>query len=177
MFCISVPSPHTAAGRQQGFTLIEMLVTVGISLLLVGLGIAGYLSFNDRQKILSAAREIETLLQTGANKVQTGDLGGCTQLEAYRLTFVTTTDPVTASLASVCADGTVTETRTYTLPAGVAVSFSPNITQVEFPILQGGFRFSPSSSSVSVTLTNTAITNTYVFSVSQGGDINEGVWQ
>lgn len=162
---------------QLGFTMIEMLVTVGVGLLLVGLGIAGYLGFNDRQKILSAAREIETIFQTGANKARSGDLGGCTQLEAYRLTFVTAADPVTASLASVCSDATVTVTKTYTLPAGVTVSFAPVITQIEFPVLQGGFRFSPSTPDVDVTLTNDAVTSSYVFTLSQGGDINEGVWQ
>ena len=157
--------------------MIEMLVTVGVGLLMVGLGIAGYLGFNDRQKILSATREIETILQIGINKAQTGDLGGCTQLEAYRLTFVTTTDPVTAALASVCSDATTTVTKTYTLPEGVEVSFTPNISQIEFPVLQGGFRFSPSTTTVDVTVANAAVTNSYVFSISQGGDINEGVWQ
>ena len=173
-----IPTPYRDnTTAQDGFTMVEMLVTVGVGLLLVGLGIAGYLGFNDRQKILSAAREIETIFQTGANKARSGDLGGCTQLEAYRLTFVTATDPVTANLASVCADTTVTVTKTYTLPAGVAVSFAPNIAQVDFPILQGGFRFSPSTQDVDVTLTNAAVTSSYVFSVSQGGDINEGIWQ
>ncbi len=162
---------------QRGFTMLEMLVAVGVGLLLVGLGIAGYLGFNDRQKILSGAREIESIFQTGANRAQTGDLGGCTQLAAYRLTFTTTVDPVTADLASVCSDGTVAITKSYTLPAGVEVSFVPGLTYVEFPVLQGGFRFNPSAASVGVTLTNFAVTQSYVFSVSQGGDMNEGVWQ
>ncbi len=167
----------TQSHRQRGFTLIEMLVTVGIGLLLATLGITGYIRFNDRQKILNSTRELETIFQTAAVKAQGGDLGGCTQLAGYRVTVATTVDPVTATLSSICQDGTVTTVSSYTLVNGIGVSFVPGLNYIDFPVLQGGVIFNPSATSVTATFTNTALNLSYAVDISRGGDFNEGIWQ
>lgn len=169
--------PASPLPQRQGFTLIEMLVTVAIGLLLATLGITGYIRFNDRQKILNSARELETIFQTAAVKAQGGDLGGCTQLARYRVTLVTTADPVTVALSSVCQDGTVTAVSNYALVNGIGISFTPGLNYIDFPVLQGGVIFNPSATNVTATFTNTALNSSYTVDISRGGDFNEGVWQ
>lgn len=168
-------STHSA-----GFTLIEMVVTVAVALLLVGGGIAGYITFNSRQKAISAAREFETLIQTTESKIQSGVLGVCSQLEEYRMTFNTSVNPVQVNMIEVCAPGDpATPTAvTYLLPEGVTLAFNPVITSIRFKILAGGLLFSSGDSSVEFQFSDESNpTDIYVITISEGGDVSEGVWQ
>ncbi len=163
-----------------GFTLIEMVVTVAVALLLVGGGIAGYITFNSRQKAISAARDFETIIQSTESKVQAGVVGACSQLEEYRMTFNTTVNPVQINLVEVCVPGdpATPVPVTYTLPEGVLLNFNPAITSVRFKILAGGLLFSSGDSSVEFQFSDESNpTDVYVLTISEGGDVSEGVWQ
>lgn len=163
-----------------GFTLIEMVVTVAVALLLVGGGIAGYITFNSRQKSISAARDFETIIQTTEAKIQSGVVGACDQLEEYEMTFNTTVNPVQISLTEVCAPGdtAVPVPTTYTLPEGVLLAFNPVISSIRFKILAGGLLFDSGDSSVEFQFSDESNpTDVYVLTISEGGDVSEGVWQ
>lgn len=166
--------------HSAGFTLIEMVVTVAVALLLISGGIAGYITFNSRQKSITAARDFETLILSTESKVQSGVVGACNQLEEYQMTFNTTLNPVRINLVEVCAPGdTATPTPvTYTLPDGVTLAFNPLITSIRFKILSGGLLFSSGASSVQFRFSDESNpTSVYVLTISEGGDVSEGVWE
>ncbi len=71
--------------HQNGFTLVELLVAIGVLLLLLGVGIANYLNFNDRQQLVQAAQLVREAFADAQNSARTGKLGGCEALHAYRV--------------------------------------------------------------------------------------------
>ncbi|HQM16044.1 MAG TPA: prepilin-type N-terminal cleavage/methylation domain-containing protein, partial [Candidatus Woesebacteria bacterium] len=71
--------------HQNGFTLVELLVAIGVLLLLLGVGIANYLDFNDRQQLVQAAQLVREAFADAQNSARTGKLGGCEALHAYRV--------------------------------------------------------------------------------------------
>lgn len=75
---------------KRGFTLIELMVVVGITLLLSGGGIAAYTKFNDRQLIKKQGAALTDLLRLAQNKALTGEKpasGACVglSLQGYRV--------------------------------------------------------------------------------------------
>jgi hypothetical protein len=154
-----------------------MLVTVGIGLLLVGIGVSGYVGFNDRQKVINSARELETVFQTAQVKSQAGDLGNCTELSEYQVTFNTTVDPIIVTLTPSCADGSSGTKKTYELGKGVTLSFNPAVSIIHFQVLQHGVSFTPAATQLSFTFTSSATNQNYTFTLAQGGDISDGSWQ
>lgn len=165
--------------HRAGFTLIEMVVTVAVALILVGGGAVGYLTFESRQRVISAGRELESIIQTVESKTQAGVVGACGQLEEYRMTFNTAVDPVQVSVVEVCAPGdpAVPTPVVYSLSKGVVLSFNPNIVSVRFKILSGGLLFSSGTTSVDFQFRDESNTDIYVLTISEGGDVSEGAWQ
>ncbi len=75
---------HTTSPLKAGFTLIELLVSVTITLLMVGGGIAAFVTFNDRQILQNAGREVQTALRSAQVKARAGDRpAGCTKLLSH----------------------------------------------------------------------------------------------
>jgi prepilin-type N-terminal cleavage/methylation domain-containing protein len=58
--------------RIKGFTLIELIVTVTISLLLAGFGLVKYGDFNKKQEIEQGALDFVSALRNVQNKASTG---------------------------------------------------------------------------------------------------------
>src|SRR3989344_8320932 len=59
--------------KLSGFSLIEILIAVSIITLLLGIGIASYLSFNDRQKLKAAGLNLKNTLREAQSKAFTGE--------------------------------------------------------------------------------------------------------
>lgn len=154
-----------------------MLVTVGIGLLLIGLGVAGYVGFNDRQKVINSARELETIFQAAQVKTQAGDLGDCLELAEYQVTFTTSSDPIIVTLTPICADSSSGTAKTYELGEGVTLNLNPAVSAIHFPVLQQEVTFTPATTQLIFTLSSTATDQNYTFTLAQGGDISDGVWQ
>jgi prepilin-type N-terminal cleavage/methylation domain-containing protein len=171
-----LPRKGVAKQALNGFSLIELLVSVAIGLLLISLGIAGYVNFNERQKVINSARELETVFQAAQVKAQSGDLGGCTQLDEYKVEFTTTVDPIVVTLTPVCGDATLGTAKTYQLSTGTTLTFSPAISTIHFPVLRQGVSFTPPATQVDFNFTSSAVTQTYTFTLAQGGDISDGTW-
>lgn len=76
--------------QKQGFTLIELLVAMTVILLLVGLGLANYVRFNERQKLIQTQELIRQAVSQAQNYARSGKLEGCATLEEYEMTFLGT---------------------------------------------------------------------------------------
>jgi type II secretory pathway pseudopilin PulG len=61
-----------------------MLVTITIMLLILGGGLTSYLQFDARQRVLTAADQIEVALRTAQKRARVGDKPtGCETLQGY----------------------------------------------------------------------------------------------
>lgn len=65
------PAAQSTASR--GFTLIEMLVAITIMTLIMGIGIASYQRFNEKQLVTSAATQLVSSLRQMQKKITVGD--------------------------------------------------------------------------------------------------------
>lgn len=178
MKCLK-PQPNCSSG----FTLIEMLITITISLLIISIGVANYLDFNARQKILGAAKELEVLIQSAQAKARGGDLADCDKLDSYQISLNLSANPVAVALQPNCVDinlGTAylgTTIKSYTLITEVVLETLPAITEIKFPVLNGGIIFPGNVPNVALTFSSPSISKKYQLILSKGGDLSEGVWQ
>jgi len=149
----------------QGFTLIELLVTITIAVMLVGGGIASYITFNDRQNLQNGAKSLQTYLRSAQSKARAGERPtGCNTLNGYKISLSAGTPVIT--LSAVCAGGDVVHSS-YTLPVGVISASSHVITYVN---LYGGVR-----GAGVIVLETTNGNYKYTFEVTDGGEITAGV--
>jgi prepilin-type N-terminal cleavage/methylation domain-containing protein len=149
-----------------GFTLIELMVVVTITLLMVGGGLAAFVNFNERQTILGGAKELQSILRAAQQKAQISDKPetGCDRLSSY-VVRANQTAPVTVTVYAKCQSGEVLRS-TKTLNSSLSLS---GPLQVTFRSLQGGVEV-PATITVTSTLTN----QSYEFEVTSGGEITEG---
>jgi len=120
----------------RGFTLIELMVVIGVTLLLVGGGLAAYNQFNNRQLVKRAGGAVTDLLRLAQTKALTGDkpsIGACSSetLWGYQVRvggqqFI---------LEAVCGTTAVDVSKTYAVTSGVTVGSG---SQVMFKVLAQG---------------------------------------
>ena len=81
-------------GNLRGFTLIEMAVAVGISLVIIGGVLSNYNNYNDTQKVKQGAQTLKNNLRFAQGLAFAGKkpTSGCTELEGYRVTFARDSD-------------------------------------------------------------------------------------
>lgn len=82
----------TPKSTNPGFTLIELLIVISIMVLLVGGGIAAFVTFQRNQTILSIAKDAQQYLQTAQVKARVKETPTtCTtaasRLQGYRVNF------------------------------------------------------------------------------------------
>lgn len=117
----------------NGFTLIEMIVSISILLLVLGGGMAAYINFNDKQTLQAATRRVEVILRTAQKRARSGDTpAGCDQLESYSVSIVSGSQTVTTT--ANCSNTDII-TSTETLPSIIVV---PSNAQVIFSRGAGG---------------------------------------
>ncbi len=156
--------PLTRQRLSLGYTLIEVLVVVTIILLLAGGGIAAFTSFNQRQKVLTAAKELQAYLRTAQTLSRVGERpDGCNELRGYRVRTTTAGAVTEVRLMASCAGGEV-DSRSYNLPEGVLLA---NDLDMVFLGLHGGV-----TGAEVIQVTNDSLT--YQFEVTQGGEITSG---
>ena len=166
--------------KSKGFSLVELIVAIAIMVLLLGGGIAAFAKFNDKQKLLSASRELQQLLRTAQTKARAREIpsgGSC--------------DPVSNPIVAyrvLAVEGAGTSVRVYPicdvtqynfgdpesdpilnllLPATIVLE---EPIQVDFMALYGGAQISGDS-----TFHLSSGSNRVVFSISEGGAISDVV--
>jgi prepilin-type N-terminal cleavage/methylation domain-containing protein len=161
---------------RKGFTLIELLIVIAIILLTVGGGIAGFISFNDRQTVLEEVKLLKTDFSTAKGKVNAGEIPvGCVgRLSSYSVRYnsaLCTGNQV--CLVAVCDNG-ASEVMVYTREVSSSIEINSLSESVwDFLVLGGGVE-SDDLGDISVALNNDLI---YTFQISKGGETSEGAWQ
>jgi prepilin-type N-terminal cleavage/methylation domain-containing protein len=155
------------AGR-QGFTLLEVIVSVAIALLLTGFIIVNYNTYNDTQKLKQAALTLKNDLRFAQGKALSGDkpLAGpssCTQLLGYTLIF----DENYYTMQPECSpEGLQTPLTRVNLTSGI--TFIPVPASFTFRVLSRG-----TSLPTPASLILSGNGNLYSIQVSPGGDISD----
>ena len=114
--------------KQHGFTLIELLVAIGILLLMIGLALAGFISFNDRQKLTQAQEMVREAVANAQNSARSGQMRGCDELSYYSLNFLAEVITMTPA----CVGGTSGNPATFNLPSGT--EFESSLTLYISPV-------------------------------------------
>lgn len=149
---------------KRGFTMIELIITVSISMLLIGGIVVNYNSFNDTQVLKQAGLTLKNNLRLAQVKATSAEKpeSGCTQLVGYTLTFSASSYTTQAQ----CTEGLVGAAVTVVLPSGV--TFSPIPTSVTFAALTQTLL---SGTPVDVTLQ--ARSKSYLIRVSTNGEVTD----
>ncbi len=173
--------------KEFGFTLIEMIVTIGIMLMLAGGGIAAFIRFNDKQTVQVAVNDLQTLLRAAQTKAKVGEnaescrtnfLPTVLSLRSYRVNLDEDTN--TAILSAVCTDGKFPPYGRIEYIERSRINFDSNVSariqgggslDVEFLSLLGGV------DGAGIVEVSRLGAYTYDFEISSGGEIREGAFQ
>ncbi|OGJ38331.1 MAG: hypothetical protein A2383_03680 [Candidatus Pacebacteria bacterium RIFOXYB1_FULL_39_46] len=155
-----------------GFSLIELLVVVAISMILLSVAISSLITFNERRSITNAVDELKSQIQTAQSKAQAGDLGGCNQLAGYSLQTYLNGNVTEISMQASCGVGIPDTAQIQSLPAGVTVT--PDL-DANFQVLNAGVQLPSGVASQDFTIANN--THSYVFTLYREGRTSEGAWQ
>ena len=114
-------APKSLPACRQGFTLIELVVSIAILLLLMAGLLASYNNYNQGQQLKQAAQTVTANLRLGQSKAISAlkPASGCTEVQGYNVSFTA----ITYSIQARCTEGLVGTSTDLTLP--VNVSFSP----------------------------------------------------
>ena len=172
LFCFKV-----SKSSQAGFTLIEMIVVIGLMVLMLGGSIAGYRKFNERQTVLQGGKEFVSALRLAQKRASVGDkpdVAGCNgagqKLDGYRVSGVSAAN--TYFVAPWCSGAeAATAKQTYTFSGDVVLKQDVDI---RFYVLSRGTDFSGAGSSVNMMMGNAETPGyTYTVQVTRSGEINE----
>ena len=154
---------------QTGFTLIELMVTIGLFMLAIGGVLANYNGFHTRQKVKQAALTFKEHLRftqsealAGKKPTDAGDPCVTKSLDGYRVTFTSSSDYV---IGPVCETVASTDTKTYSFPDGITLSPTSSIS---FQSLNGKV-----NSADDVIYVISDGTTSYKITVSSSGDITD----
>ena len=147
----------------KAFTLIELLIVVGIGTTIFTVGVAGYREFSRRQlltdaskKMISDLRYIQTLALIGDKPT-----GACTKLNGYTFSRI---DQDTYTLIANCSNVSTT-IKTVDL---TGITFTAITAQTMFKVLGQGTDLAATNT---VTLTHTTSGSTKQIIIGTGGSI------
>lgn len=149
----------------RGFTLIEVVVSVGISLAVMGAIIVNYNGYNDRQTLKQSALTLKNNLRFVQTKALSGEKpsANCTELSGWTVTFAS----VGYSIQARCdPEGLQGDITSVSLPNGI--SLNPVAAAITFQTLSQGTTLAGVA-----TITIAGFNQTYNLEVSPGGDISD----
>jgi len=172
------------AKKDRGFTLVEMIVTIGIMLMIAGGGIVAFMRFNDKQNVQVAVKDLQTLLRAAQTKAKVGEgADDCRaigkSLRGYRVLIADGSN--IATLSKSCADNkfTVPGLREYSVRD--EINFDSNVTvskysgpgdiDIEFLALLSGV---DGATKIKISGSGSYV---YSFEVTGGGEIREGSFE
>lgn len=160
---------------RNGFTLIEMVVSLALMGLLLGGSIVGYRKFNERQLVIQSGKELVSVMRLAQKRAGVGDkpdVAGCDggeKLDGYRIAG--TQDTNTYTLSPLCDGSEVAAARTtYTLPTGIV--FKQNM-DVRFLVLSRGVELTSGATQTFEVGSDQAPGYKYGVRVSRSGEIYE----
>lgn len=150
--------------RQSGYTLFELIVSIGIITIVFGLAIAAYNTFNKRERLRQAGLTLKANLRFAQTKSLSAEKpsSGCTTFSGMRVSFTAST----YSIVHMCSEGAVGSSIDVSLPSDV--TFFPTPTTFTFLPLTRAISLSAQQS---IVLTNGV--NSFTLTLSSGGDISD----
>lgn len=151
-----------------GFTLVEILVVLGIMSGIILIGIVSYRDFNRRQQLVETAKSLQQDLQLAQQKALSGEKSACPSsgtniLLGYSITFTSST----YSIVLDCFTGSDPVVKTIPLPTDITKTTGAS--SITFKVLGQGTTDTIDSS---VTLTQGSTGKTAVISVTRTGSIS-----
>lgn len=152
--------------RSTGFTLIELMVSVGIIMVTLGGMIANYNGYNNRQTLKQTALTLKNNLRFAQAKALSGEkpTSNCTELIGWTISFTSGTYTLQAQCTPQGSQGALVSV---VLPTGVV--FSPVPSTITFRVLSRGTGLASVAP-----LSLVGFDQTYNLEVSPGGDISDG---
>jgi len=175
---------HSAS---QGFTLIELMATIVVSMILLVTGGATYLQFQERQEAEKVATELQRFAVKTRARARSQDTSGCTpgplnKVVGYSLEFNSAVNQVQS--VGFCGTGKASASQdivvaTYAIPAPVDIEFGGStvvdegdVTATEsvvfFSLMGGATVQNASAGTIDVSRGGV----TYRFIMSPGGEIS-----
>ncbi len=144
----------------EGFTIIELLISMSIILLLGGGVLAAFNNFNENQKVKETALTLKSNLRLAQNKAIAGKKPeGCGALNGFTASFTASSYTVQARCDGVPTGGSLTTS----LPSGI--SFVPVPAAFTFSVLTGRI-------ASNITLTVTGLSKSYSVAVTESGNVS-----
>lgn len=154
--------------KPKGYTLVELLIAIGILILMLSLGMASFRRFNRRERLKQATATLKANLRFANTKAISAEKpSGCTIYIGVRVGFTANS----YSTQHECdPEGLVGSIDTITLP-----------TQILFSPIPTGFTYLTRSNTINITndlaLILTNQTETYLLIITQDGNINDEGFQ
>ena len=164
-----------------GFTLIELLVVLSIMIILVGVGLATYLKFEERQQTEILSRNLREVFISARQKARFREKIGCESSEGiigFRAQLSRSDGQITAGVFSICGNDRVNYQPE--VLGETILSFSDDQYQlsveelpffVDYFTLYGGAKIHGDDTILTQNITITAGDTIYGFSLDKGGDI------
>lgn len=154
--------------QHKGFTLIELIVTVGIIMMLLSGVVVNFSRFNDDQRLEQVGLTLQEDLRLAQGKALSGQKpssGDCTALYGYRVTFTESS----YTIVPECSEGSDYSDES------VSVTLPQNVTFAE-PLCPS-FIFRPLSQGTDLAASTDVIlssgTSTYTITIYRSGVVNE----
>lgn len=155
--------------NKAGYTFIELLVVITVSVIVFGIGFAGYREFSRRQDLTGVSKNLIgdlRLIQQLSLTGQKPEGATCTKLIGYTFTRVSATN---YSMTANCDNSGIisnVEIKNVDFPTGV--SFTATTANTQFKVLGQGTNLSASNT---LTLTNSLSGSSNEITIGIGGDI------
>lgn len=150
--------------RIYGYTLFELIVSIGIISMVFGLAVAAYNTFNKRERLRQTGLTLKSNLRFAQTKALSAEKPstGCTTFMGMRVSFTAST----YTIDHMCSEGVVGSSISVTLPTDI--TFSPIPTTFTYLPLS---RTMSLATGQTVVLTNAVAS--YTLTLSRGGDISD----
>jgi type II secretory pathway pseudopilin PulG len=148
----------------KGFTLIEVVVSIGIALALVGSVIVNYNGYNDAQTVKQAALTLKNNIRFAQSKANTGEKpSNCTQLLGYQISFTSNSYTIQASCEP---EGLSGNSIAVTFPTSLVFNPVPSAI-IFYPVGRG------TDLSNATSLSIVGFGRTHTMQISPSGDISD----
>lgn len=159
--------------REKGFTLVELLVSIGIISIIIAIGSFGYRDFARRQNVAATAKQVVGDLRLAQQYALSGHKpSGCTgTLERFEFTRVNNNSYSISVKCSTASAGV----KSSNLPQDVTISsFSPTISNdtIGFLPVTGWTTLTPGGSDVLLTVGGTGTSFAQKIRIKPTGDIS-----
>lgn len=128
--------------QKKGFTIIELLVTVTVMAILLGISLAGYLQFEQKQRVQQTARDVRQVFVDTRRKAQVKDQSGCTgdgvtgyaQVDGYEVQIIPNSNGSVSVISRVDCDPFTGQNPSVTVPSNIIFTPSVDLTLTYSPL-------------------------------------------